>query len=157
MREDAREQGCPEPIFEENGFFTAIFRPNPEVRAQAGIVEESKTAQVGTKFRSMMHRNPPHMYSPGTPQTPLMNPPSTPKVLAILKASASGEKTRDELQTVAEIKDRKHFRKQYIAELLASEFLERTIPDKPSSPKQRYRTTPSDRAVRANAEKERQP
>ena len=63
MREDAREQGCPEPIFEENGFFTAIFRPNPEVRAQAGIVEESKTAQVGTKFRSMMHRNPPHMYS----------------------------------------------------------------------------------------------
>ena len=34
IRDDAREQGCPEPIFEETGFVTATFRPNPEVRAQ---------------------------------------------------------------------------------------------------------------------------
>ena len=57
MREDAREQDCPAPIFEENGFFTAIFRPNPEVRAQAGAKEGPSTPQthpgnrhqVGTK------------------------------------------------------------------------------------------------------------
>ena len=47
MREDAREQGCPAPAFEENGFFTAIFRPNPEVRAQAGTPQG--THQGGTK------------------------------------------------------------------------------------------------------------
>ncbi len=27
MREDARKNGCPEPTFSANGFFTAIFRP----------------------------------------------------------------------------------------------------------------------------------
>ena len=164
MREDAREQHCPAPAFEENGFFTAIFRPNPEVRALAGNMEESKTAQVGTKSGpSQDHetRNStpqePHKHPTSTPQAPPRHPSGTPQVLAILKAAASGEKTRDELQTVAEIKDRKHFRKQYIAALLASEFLERIIPDKPSSPKQRYRTTPAGRALLANAEKDTQP
>jgi hypothetical protein len=49
MRDEAHDQSCPAPIFEENGFFTAIFYPNPEVRAQVGTMEEPKTAQVGTK------------------------------------------------------------------------------------------------------------
>jgi predicted HTH transcriptional regulator len=30
-----RAQGCPDPEFENNGLFTAAFRPNPGVRAQA--------------------------------------------------------------------------------------------------------------------------
>ena len=49
IRDEARVQGCPEPLFEETGFVTATFFPNPEVRAQAGTIEEPKTAQVGTK------------------------------------------------------------------------------------------------------------
>ncbi len=32
IRSEARVQGCPDPEFEANGFFTAVFRPNPEVR-----------------------------------------------------------------------------------------------------------------------------
>lgn len=43
IRDEVREQGCPEPRFEETGFFTATFYPNPEVRAQAG------TPQVGAQ------------------------------------------------------------------------------------------------------------
>jgi len=35
IRDDMRAQGCPEPDFEVNGFFTAIFRPNPGVWARA--------------------------------------------------------------------------------------------------------------------------
>jgi ATP-dependent DNA helicase RecG len=35
IRDDMRAQGCPEPDFEVNGFFTAIFRPNPGIRARA--------------------------------------------------------------------------------------------------------------------------
>lgn len=31
IRDEVREQGCPEPDFETNGFFTVIFRPNPDV------------------------------------------------------------------------------------------------------------------------------
>ena len=43
IRDEARAQGCPEPEFEAKGFFTAIFRPNPEVRAQAEAQEGAKS------------------------------------------------------------------------------------------------------------------
>src|SRR3990170_6846729 len=33
IRDEAHDQGCPEPGFESNFFFTATFRPNPGVRA----------------------------------------------------------------------------------------------------------------------------
>jgi ATP-dependent DNA helicase RecG len=52
MRDEAHDQRCPAPIFEENGFFTAIFYPNPEVRAQAEIRQEPSTAQVPRKYRT---------------------------------------------------------------------------------------------------------
>jgi len=47
------------------------------------------------------------------------------------------------LQAVAAIKDREHFRKQYLEPLLSAGLLERSIPDKPQSSKQRYITTPA--------------
>ena len=37
------EKGCPEPEFETNGFFTAIFRPNPDVRVQTGDHVEAQS------------------------------------------------------------------------------------------------------------------
>jgi hypothetical protein len=46
MREEAREQGCPEPVFTENGFFTVVFFPNPEVRAQVAAPGEGVTPEV---------------------------------------------------------------------------------------------------------------
>ncbi len=36
IRDEAQHQGCPGPVWEANGFTTAIFRPNPEVRAAVG-------------------------------------------------------------------------------------------------------------------------
>jgi ATP-dependent DNA helicase RecG len=203
MREEARAQHCPAPIFEENGFFTAIFYPNPEVRAQAGAKEAPSTAQVGTKkgprrdqvqAHKIVESTPqiPRKYPTNTPQVagqvtgqvgtksapskahdasvptgqvpdkhpasapqaPRKYPTSTPQVLAILKAAASGEKKREELQSAAKIKDREHFRKRYLEALITSELLERTIPDKPRSPKQRYRSTAAGRTALANAEQE---
>ncbi|MGV8122675.1 MAG: ATP-binding protein [Candidatus Xenobiia bacterium LiM19] len=111
MRDGARAQGYPEPEFSSSSFFTAVFRP-------------------------IVSRHP-----SSTPQVPLKYPPSTPQVLAILKAVASGEKTREELQEVSGITDRKHFRKQYIEALISLHYLEWTIPSKPRSSKQRYRIT----------------
>lgn len=50
IRDESRAQGCPEQTFEVSGFFTAIFPPNPEVRAQAEAQESGQaTQQVGTK------------------------------------------------------------------------------------------------------------
>jgi DNA-binding PadR family transcriptional regulator len=46
------------------------------------------------------------------------------------------------LQSAAGVKDREHFRKQYLRPLLDSGLLEATIPDRPRSSKQRYRITP---------------
>ena len=40
-------QGCPEPKFEETGFFTATFFPNPAVRAR---VEAQKYEQSPSKL-----------------------------------------------------------------------------------------------------------
>ncbi|MGH7489492.1 MAG: ATP-binding protein, partial [bacterium] len=40
MQDTSHEQGCPEPAFTENGFFTAVFFPNPEVRAQIASLPE---------------------------------------------------------------------------------------------------------------------
>jgi ATP-dependent DNA helicase RecG len=125
IRDEARAQGCPEPVWEANGFVTVIFRPNPAVRAQAEAQGAGGTATA------------PEV----TPQVPRKYPASTPQVLAILNAASTGEQTREELQSAAGVKDREHFRKQYLKPLLTSGLLEATIPDKPRSSKQRYRIT----------------
>ena len=46
-----REQGCPEPEFEANGFFTAIFRPNRDVRAR---VTREVTGEVTPEVKKML-------------------------------------------------------------------------------------------------------
>lgn len=56
IRDEAREGGYPEPVWEANGFTTAIFRPNPDVRAAAAAVPGTRPGpsghQVGTKSGS---------------------------------------------------------------------------------------------------------
>lgn len=82
-----------------------------------------------------------------TPQvTPQVTPEVTPQVLAIL-ATASQPRSRSELQEAAGLKDREHFRVAHLEPLLAAHWLEMTIPDKPRSSKQRYRTTEAGRRV----------
>jgi len=50
---------------------------------------------------------------------------------------------------------RVHFLKTYLEPCLTAGLVERTIPDKPRSPKQRYRTTPAGRAVLGQTQKEK--
>jgi ATP-dependent DNA helicase RecG len=126
IRDEARAQGCPEPRFEETGFFTATFSPNPEVRAQSAAQSAEATGQVGTKY---------------PPSTPQVVPQVTPQVEAAL-AAAREPASREELQRAVGLTDRKHFRMAYLEPLLAATWLEMTIPDKPRSSKQRYRLTP---------------
>ena len=76
-----------------------------------------------------------------TPQVPRKYPASTPQVKAVLSAALTGAATREELQSAARVKDREHFRKQYLKPLLIAGLLEMSIPDKPRSSKQRYRLT----------------
>ena len=108
---------------DENGFFTAIFHPNPEVRAQADTRQKPGTAQVPPKY-----------------------PPSTPQVVAMLARAENGA-TRDELQKVTGLRDRKHFRVALLDRFIQEGILEMTIPEKPRSSKQRYRLTQKGRTV----------
>ena len=50
-------------------------------------------------------------------------------------------KSRKEFQEDLGVKDVEHFRKAYLLPALESGFIERTIPDKPRSSKQKYRLT----------------
>jgi ATP-dependent DNA helicase RecG len=129
MREEAQDQHCPAPIFEENGFFTAIFYPNPEVRAQAETTEGTKSAQVGTKLALSWHQ------------------------VEILR-KCSEDSMLVELMLLTGRSDRTKFRNQVLTPLLEAGFIEMTIPEKPNSSKQRYRITPAGRIVLEKHEKE---
>jgi ATP-dependent DNA helicase RecG len=89
-----------------------------------------------------------------TPQvTPHVTPQVTPQVLAVLK-EARNAGSRNELLEAARLRDREHFRSAYLEPLLDAGWLEMTIPDKPRSSKQRYRTTEAGKRVLAEAERE---
>jgi ATP-dependent DNA helicase RecG len=120
IRDEAREGGYPEPVWEANGFVTTVFRPSPAVRAmvaeQAGDVTRQGAAHV------------PHMYR------------TSPGHVAVLEATRD-PRSREELQRVAGIRHRQHFLLEYLRPLLDAGLIELTIPDKPRSSKQRYRLT----------------
>jgi len=58
MRDTARNQGCPEPSFTENSFFTAVFFSDPEVRAQFPAETPEVTPEVAllTALRGALDR-----------------------------------------------------------------------------------------------------
>jgi ATP-dependent DNA helicase RecG len=117
MRDEARAHGCPEPTFAVTGFFTTTFLPNPAVRARAEAQgRDQVTEQAGTKLALSRHQ------------------------VEIL-AKCMEDQPLVALLLVAGRADRTKFRNQVLAPLLTAGWLEMTIPDKPRSSKQKYRTT----------------
>ncbi len=99
-------------------------------------------------------RHVPDMHPTCTAHVPDMYPACTPQVIAILNLAEGEAKTRVVLQEVAKIKNREHFYQHYLQPLLSAGLLERTVPDKPRSPKQRYVTTAAGRAMIEKSDKE---
>ena len=130
IRDEARAQGCPEPLFEETGFVTATFFPNPEVRVQVGSQPAEATQQVGTKLGLSRDQ------------------------VEILKKCLHASPI-SEMLVVAGRTNRTKFRDQVLNPLIEAGLIEMTIPDKPRSSKQRYRITPAGLAVLENSEAER--
>ena len=78
-----------------------------------------------------------------TPQaTPHVTPQVTPQVEELIKV-LEGEQNRLELQEKLGLSDRKHFRETYLNPAIDAGLIEMTIPDKPTSSKQKYRLTES--------------
>jgi ATP-dependent DNA helicase RecG len=77
----------------------------------------------------------------------------TAQVEAMLSAADSSPKTHEELLSAVGVKHREHFRKTYVDPLLKYGWIERTIPDKPTSSLQKYRTTEKGRVWLAERKK----
>ena len=117
IRNETRAQGCPEPEFEVNGFFTATFWPSPEVRARADVRSVQVTTEVATEVTTEVR----------------------------LLQAISGEMTRQDLRNALGLKNDEHFRKAYLLPVLQAGLIEMTVPDKPRSRNQRYRLTSAGR------------
>ena len=76
-----------------------------------------------------------------TMQAPRKHPASTPQEQSILQYCLE-PKSRIEIQTFLNLKDREHFRKAILLPLIESGQLLLTLPDKPTSPKQQFYTAP---------------
>lgn len=72
--------------------------------------------------------------------TPQVSPQVTPQVRQLL-AVLRGEMNRDALQSALELQDRKSFRERYLKPALAEGMIEMTVPEKPNSRLQKYRST----------------
>jgi len=143
MRDEARAQGCPEPTFEATGFFTTTFLPNPAVRAQAEAqVRDQVTEQAGTKLAPSQRQVQAHDEAHDEAHEPLT------KVEREILAACAGEpqKTPDLLRLMGYSTRTGNFKKA-LTRLLALGRLEMTIPGKPRSSKQRYKTTALGRKV----------
>jgi Fic family protein len=69
-----------------------------------------------------------------------VTPQVTPQVADLL-AALQGEMSREALQNVLQLQDRKSFRERYLQPALNAGWIEMTLPDKPKSRLQRYRLT----------------
>ena len=76
-----------------------------------------------------------------TQLTPQDSPQVTPQVKMLLGKMPRYEVSRDELQNILALTDRKSFRNLYLKPSLDNGFIEMTIPDKPNSKLQKYRIT----------------
>ena len=130
MIEDARKHKCPEPKFTVNGFFTATFWPNVEITRK---ITPQVTPQVAGQVAGQV-----------TGQVAGQVGPYARKILELcieqksmrIIGQAIGISKRDNV-------------KPHLAALIKAGLLEMTIPDKPRSSNQRYRTTDLGRKVLA--------
>ncbi len=146
IRDEARVQGCPEPVFEETGFVTATFFPNPEVRARAGAMPGPSVDPAGTKSAPSRHQVAGEV-------TGEVEGEVTGEVLKLLNAIRLGPMTREGAQTALGLSGQANFRDRYLQPALKQGLIEMTIPTKPRSSKQRYRITARGHEVLKKQEK----
>ncbi len=133
IRDEARDGGYPEPRWEANGFTTAIFRPNPEVRAAASA---PVTTKRGPSRGPVGAHDEAHVAAHDEAHEPM-----TEIERKLLAACAQGPMSSPGLLQAAGYRSRTGNFKKALAWLLSEGLLEMTLPDKPRSRSQRYRLT----------------
>jgi predicted HTH transcriptional regulator len=123
----SREAGLRTPDFRQDGgsFVQTLWRPapaTPQVTPQDKPLEDSLLSELAEAL--------------GMP-TPQATPQVGRQAAALLRMAVDPQQ-RNALQAAFGLNDRQYFRRTYLEPLLAAGWLERTIPDKPTSPNQRY-------------------
>ena len=136
-----REAGLQAPEFRQDGgsFIQTLWRPAPiEPEPSTAPATPQATAQDKLHEQGVL-RDLAEALSVSAAQVTAQAVAQVAKVLSA--ADKPLGEARDDLQAAASISHREHFRKTYLEPLLTAGWLERTIPDKPTSPQQRYRLT----------------
>jgi len=143
-----KKAGLPTPEFRQEGgqFIQKLSRPNPAVTPQV-------TPQVDSGRNLLKEQSLQELASALGLTIAQVTPQVTAQVEKVLGATANEARSREELQTATGMMDREHFRKAYVEPLVTAGWLERTIPDKPTSRLQKYRLTAKGRDWLAGAMK----
>ncbi len=130
----SRDAGLKAPEFRQDGgsFVQTLWRPAAQATAQARATGTTQDKALSAELLWKVAE--------------ALGIPTAQAAKVLSAADAEPGKTRDELQTAADIAHREHFRKAYLEPLVAAGWLERTLPDKPTSPNQKYRLTAKGRA-----------
>ncbi|GAB4232732.1 MAG: helix-turn-helix domain-containing protein [Deltaproteobacteria bacterium] len=123
IRDEARDGGYPEPVWEANGFVTTVFRPNPEVRAAAEAQAGGEAQEAHVKAHDEAHE------------------PMTAVEIGILSACATVPRSASDLLEALGYRSRTGNFKKALSKLIRRELLAMTIPEKPRAKAQRYRLT----------------
>ena len=136
-----RKHGLPEPVFQQEQHLVKVvlFRPTAQVTAQVNSQLKKLSDNLLSDFEAGVGGLSPH---PTAQVTAQVTEQVTEQLGRILEAARPGA-SREALQQSAGLNHREHFRKAYLEPLLRTGFLERTLPDKPTSRLQTYRLTPA--------------
>lgn len=136
-----REAGLKAPEFRQDGgsFIQTLWRPAPAESSPSAAQATGQATAQDKSFDQCSLRD--LAGALGVPTAQATAQAATHVATVLSAADKPLGEARDDLQTAAGISHREHFRKTYLEPLLAAGWLERTIPDKPTSPRQRYRST----------------
>ncbi len=143
-----KQAGLPTPQFRQDGgqFIQTLWRPAPVATTQV-------TTQVTTQDKAQeikaLEELAVCLHLPTTQVTTQVTEQVTKVLQAALKPAQ-----REQLQTAMGLQNREHFRQTYLEPLVTAGWLERTVPDKPTSRLQKYRLTEKGRAWLAHAGRE---
>jgi ATP-dependent DNA helicase RecG len=135
IREEARSGGYPEPRFEANDFLTATFYPKAEARsAMEARVEDASAGQVTGQVTGQV-------IGQVTGQVQML-------VQLLLRDEPS---SAQQILERTGLSHRETLYQNYLRPALRAGLIERTIPEKPRSSKQRYRLTKKGKALAKTA------
>ncbi len=143
----SREAGLREPDFAvRDGFVQTLWRPVPQAAPEVtGEVTGQATTQVTTQDKERETKALEELaVCLGLPTTQVTTQVAE-QVAKALRAAVEPA-PREQLQEAMGLQNREHFRQTYVEPLVTGGWLERTVPDKPTSRLQKYRLTEKGRA-----------